>query len=400
LAPVPHTLTAAPASVDRSVGHAVAEAYDHLAAIGEITPDPAQRVVATRLDHLLVSLGEVRLAAKGSALGWLFARRRPARAEPEQRGLFIWGGVGRGKTMLMDLFYERVPVERKRRQHFHVFMADVHERVFEARRQLAAGVDRDPVDIVADALAGEIRIICFDEFSVKDIADAMILGRLFGKLFERGVILVATSNVHPDALYPDGINRDHFVPFIRMLKTWTEVVHLGAATDYRLEKLGRAEVYLSPLGREADLAIDRLWLRLTGTEAGTVRKLPVHGRSVTVPMAAHGCARFTFADLCARPLGASDYRAIADTFHTVFLEHVPRLDHERRNEAKRFITLIDTLYDAGVKLVVSAAAEPGELYSGKSGAEAFEFARTASRLIEMRSEEYISRPRRETVRTG
>lgn len=394
MAPVPHALTATEMAVDRPVGRAVSEAYDHLAATGEITPDPAQRAVAERLDRLELELGEVRLASKQSSLGWLFARKKPADV-PKVRGLYIWGGVGRGKTMLMDLFFERAPVEARRRQHFHVFMADVHARVHEARRQLAAGVDRDPVDIVAEALAREMRLICFDEFSVTDIADAMILGRLFGKLFERGVVLVATSNVEPDRLYDGGINRDHFLPFIRLLKVRTEVVHLGAATDYRMEKLGRAEVYLSPLGKEADLAMDRLWLRLTGAEAGAPRVLTVQGRPVEVPMASDGIARFDFADLCSKPLGASDYRAVADAFHTVFVDRVPTMDYDRRNEAKRFITLIDTFYDTGIKLVMSAAAEPDRLYRAKTGAEIFEFDRTASRLIEMRSDEWIAAPRRE-----
>jgi cell division protein ZapE len=396
LSPVPPALTAADAGADSLVGHLVSDDYDRLVASGEITPDAAQRAVAARLDQLLVALSEKRLAAKGSALGWLFGRRKPDPATGV-RGLYIWGGVGRGKTMLMDLFFARAPVEKKRRQHFHVFMADVHDRVFAARRQLAAGVDRDPVDIVADQLAPEISLLCFDEFAVTDIADAMILGRLFSKLFDRGVVLVATSNMEPDGLYADGINRAHFLPFIRMLKERTAVVHLGAATDYRMAKLGRAEVYLSPLGRDADVAMDRLWLRLTGSHAGASRTLHVHGRKVPVPMAVGGIARFDFADLCARNLGARDYQAVANAFHTVFLDHVPRLDKERRNEARRFITLVDTLYDAGVKLVVSADAEPGELYRAAHGNEAFEFSRTASRLTEMRSEDYIARPRREVT---
>lgn len=377
---------------DRPSVPGVVAAYDHLAAAGEISPDPAQRAVAEKLDGLVMALSEKRLAAKGSALGWLFGRKKPPTTGP--RGLYVWGGVGRGKTMLVDLFFTVAPVERKRRQHFHVFMADVHNRVFEARKALAAGTDRDPVDMVADALAGEVQLLCFDEFSVTDIADAMILGRLFTKLFERGVTLVATSNVEPDRLYRDGINRGHFLPFIALLKSRTEIVHLGSKTDYRLEKLGRAEVYHAPLGREADVAMDKLWTRVTGAETGITRKLAVKGRTVEVPQAVGGVARFRFEDLCSRPLGAADYQAIAAAFHTVFLDRVPMLEYERRNEAKRFITLIDTFYDEGVKLVISAAAEPTRLYRAAAGAEAFEFDRTASRLIEMRSDGYLAAPRR------
>jgi cell division protein ZapE len=369
----------------------VVVAYDALAASGEIEPDPAQRAVASALDRLVLDLSEQRLAAKGSALGWLFSRKSPPQGP---RGLYVWGGVGRGKTMLMDLFFGLAPSAKKRRLHFHAFMADVHERVFAARKALAAGTDRDPVEIVADALASDVQLLCFDEFSVTDIADAMILGRLFSKLFDRGIVLVATSNVEPGRLYEDGINRDHVLPFIALLKQRCEVVHLGAKTDYRLAKLGRAEVYVTPLGRDADRAVQHLWLRLTGAEHGAPRSLAVKGRAVPVPQAVDGIARFTFADLCAKPLGASDYRAIADRFHTVFVENIPALSAERRNEVKRFITLIDTLYDEGVKLVVSAATEPTALYWATEGSEAFEFARTASRLIEMRSEAYLTAPRR------
>jgi cell division protein ZapE len=393
LSPVPHGLTPADLGDDHALGRVVTAAYDRLVAAGDVTPDPQQRAVAVRLDRLAVDLAETRLASKSRALGGLFARKRPPTA-PDRRGLYIWGGVGRGKTMLMDLFFDQVAVDRKRRQHFHVFMGDVHERVHAARRQLATGVDRDPVDIVADALSGEFGLICFDEFSVTDIADAMILGRLFDKLFARGVVLVATSNVHPDDLYAGGINRDHVLPFIETLKARTEVVHLAAATDYRLDKLGRSEVWLSPLGKDADRAMDVLWLRLTGTQTGTPRTLTVHGRSLPVPMSAGGLARFSFDDLCARPLGAADYQAIAAVFQTVFIDRIPRLGPDKRNEAKRFITLIDTLYDDGVKLVASAAGEPADLYAATSGTEAFEFDRTASRLIEMRSEDYIRQPRR------
>lgn len=376
----------------------VVAAYDRLAAAGEITPDPAQRGVAVALDRLYQRLGEERLASKKSALGWLFGRKAQPQVGP--KGLYIWGSVGRGKTMLMDLFVSLVPVEKKRRQHFHVFMADVHERVYAARQQLAAGTVRDPVEIVADSLAGEVRLICFDEFSVTDIADAMILGRLFTKLFDRGVVLVATSNVEPDRLYLDGINRGHFLPFIRLLKERCEVIRLDAETDYRMEKLDRADVYHAGAPEAVSGEMDRLWARVTGGAPGSKRVLSVKGRKLEVPLAHDGAARFGFADLCEKPLGAVDYQAIAAAFSTVFVEDVPTMTHERRNEAKRFITLVDTFYDEGVKLVISAAAEPEALYRAAHGAEAFEFDRTVSRLTEMRSEEYLAAPRRSAQRPG
>ncbi len=389
----PHPPAPADYGAERPSGPGVTGRYDRLAADGTIIPDPEQRRVALQLDRLLRALSENRLAAKGSSLGWLFGRRK-AEVVRGARGLYVWGGVGRGKTMLMDLFFELAPVEAKVRRHFHVFMADVHARVHEARKAIAAGSGHDPVEQVADALAREMHLICFDEFAVTDIADAMILGRLFGKLFDRGVTLVATSNVEPDRLYEDGINRDHFLPFIALLKERCEVLRLGSPTDYRLRTLARGDVWFSPLGRETDVAMDRLFTRLTGAERGARRTLTVLGHPVEVPQASGSVARFTFDELCARPLGAADYRAIGEAFETVFVERVPVLGYDRRNEAKRFITLVDCFYDEGVKLVVSAAAEPPHLYRASQGAEAFEFDRTASRLIEMRSETYLDAPRR------
>jgi len=366
----------------------VAAAYDRLIASGEIEDDPAQRALVERLDALNARLATRRLARKSSSLGWLFGKRD--RAAEEVRGLYVHGDVGRGKTMLMDLFFSVAASERKRRAHFNDFMADVHARVFQAREAMRTGAmkEEDPIHIVARQIADETELLCFDEFSVTDIADAMILGRLFTQLFAKGVIMVATSNVAPDDLYRGGLNRDHFLPFIDLLKQRVEVVRLGARTDYRQEKTQRLRVYLTPLGREADAAMDEAWSRLTEDAPGQPTTLSVLGRDVLVPKAARGVARFDFADLCGRPLGPSDYLSIAHAFDTVMIDHVPVLDGTKRNEAKRFITLIDALYDGHVKLVVSAADEPDRLYRGDTGTEAFEFARTASRLTEMRSQDY------------
>jgi cell division protein ZapE len=372
----------------------VADAYNERVASGEIEDDPEQRVLVARLDTLNARLAERRLARKASALGWLFGRREAK--TPELRGLYIHGDVGRGKTMLMDLFFERAAPQRKRRAHFNDFMADVHARIFKMREAIKAGSvsGEDPIPPVADAIADETQLLCFDEFTVTNIADAMILGRLFSRLFARGVVLVATSNVAPDDLYAGGLNRNLFLPFIGELKQRVEVVRLAARTDYRHEKTSRAPVYLTPLGSDSDAAMDAAWLHLTLTSGGEPTTLEVLGRDVEVPRAVDGVARFGFGDLCARPLGASDYLAIAHAFHTVLIDHIPVMDDSRRNEAKRFITLIDALYDGVVKIVVSAEAEPDRLYLADSGIEAFEFARTASRLTEMRSEEYRARPHR------
>ncbi|BCP55650.1 cell division protein ZapE [Kaistia sp. 32K] len=372
----------------------VADAYRELVASGTIEEDPAQRLLVGKLDALNARLAERRLARKSSALGWLFGKREAA--TPEIRGLYVHGDVGRGKTMLMDLFFERAAPQRKRRAHFNDFMADVHARIFRMREAIKAGEvsGEDPIPPVAEAIAAETQLLCFDEFTVTNIADAMILGRLFTQLFARGVVLVATSNVAPDDLYAGGLNRTLFLPFIDLLKTRVEVVRLAARTDYRHEKTSRAPVYLTPLGPESDAALDAAWLQLTSTSHGEASTLAVLGRDVYVPQAVDGVARFDFADLCAKPLGASDYLAIAHAFHTVIIDHIPVMGDARRNEAKRFITLIDALYDGHVKIVVSAAAEPAGLYTAEDGIEAFEFARTASRLTEMRSEEYLAQPHR------
>src|ERR1700754_3787828 len=369
----------------------ISEQYRALVAEGEIERDAAQEAIAARLTRLEDRIAQHRLSRKSSHLGWLFAKRSPA--EPI-KGIYIHGDVGRGKTMLMDLFFAASAVKRKRRVHFHEFMADVHERVHAYRQKIKSGAitDADPIGLPAAALAEEAWLLCFDEFHVTDIADAMILGRLFTRLFEQGVVVVATSNVEPDELYKDGLNRALFLPFIALLQQQLEVVHLQAPKDFRLEKLSGQPVWYVPPDEDAHVALDNAWQRLTGTLSGEPRELAVKGRVIRVPEAAKGVARFSFAQLCEQPLGASDYLRIAREFHTLIIDRIPVMDYPQRNEAKRFIALIDTLYDNAVKLVASAEAEPPGLYLATDGYEANEFKRTASRLFAMRSAEYLGLP--------
>ena len=372
--------------------------YDALVRSGTLERDPAQVALLRQLETLAEGLSGYRLARKTSALGWLFGRRNSA----PPRGLYIWGSVGRGKTMLMDLFFDALPVRRKRRVHFHAFMADVHERIHAWRTQLKAGIVKgdDPIGPVAASLADEAWVLCFDEFSVTDIADAMILGRLFTALFAEGVVVVATSNVDPERLYEGGLNRTLFTPFIALLQERMGVVRLDARTDFRLEKLAGGAVFHSPADERSHDELSRAFRNLSGRAQGDPMTLTVRGHPVEIPEAAGGVARFRFGDLCSRPLGASDYLAIAERFHTVIVEDIPRLTFERRNEAKRFITLIDALYDARVKLLASAETEANELYQTDTGREAFEFDRTVSRLIEMRSEDYLALPHGKADSTG
>lgn len=361
--------------------------YETLVANGELTPDAAQRAVAGRLDALLHTLAAS--APRPSRLGRFFAPKpRPV------RGLYVHGSVGRGKTMLMDTFFAAATEPRKRRCHFHEFMADIHERIHAARQAIPPGGKGDPIAPVAAAIAAETRLLCLDEFAVEDIADAMILSRLFEALFAQGLVLVATSNTVPENLYRNGLNRGLFVPFIAVLRDHVEVVELGSPTDYRLEKLGGAPVYVTPLGPEARTALDRIWRSLAGSGHGAPETLTVKGRALRVPEAARGVARFGFRDLCEAPLGTGDYAAIARAFHTVIIDDVPVIDPARRDLARRFINLVDVFYDHGTKLAVSAAAEPDALYTAPSGDEAFAFRRTASRLTEMRSGAWLAAPRR------
>jgi cell division protein ZapE len=374
--------------------------YAALVAAGDIERDAAQEAVVERLARLNERLALHRLARKSSSLGWLFGKREAA--APALKGLYLWGDVGRGKTLLMDLFFAACPVRRKRRVHFHEFMLEVHERLKDYRSKLKSGEipSGDPIDHVADDLAENAWVLCFDEFHVTDIADAMILGRLFTHLFGRGVIVVATSNVEPTELYREGLNRALFLPFIELLKARMEVLRLEARADFRLEKLIDVKMWRVPADDAARRALDAAWRRLTGRDDGDAIELNVQGHRLKVPRAAMGVARFGFHELCGQPLGAADYLRIAHEFHTLVIDCVPVMTHADRNEAKRFIALIDTIYEAGVKLLASASAEPAALYRATEGYEVGEFKRTASRLIEMSSHDYLARPRGRTAATG
>lgn len=366
--------------------------YQALVASGEIEADPAQASAVEAYSRLEAQLAGYRPAGRRKGFfGRLFGGGSESRLI---KGLYVHGEVGRGKTMLMDLFFESSPVRHKRRAHFHEFMADVHERVHGFRQKIAANEisETDPVALTAATIFDEAWLLCFDEFHVTDIADAMILGRLFTRLFELGTVFVTTSNVAPENLYKGGLNRGLFMPFIRLLQEQVDVIRLDARTDFRLEKLAGVKMWHVPADMAADAALDQAWAKLTGGSSGKSQDIMVKGRKLHVPRASHGIARFSFRDLCEKPLGASDYLKLAHEFHTLILDRVPVMHYEDRNAAKRFITLIDTLYDNGVKLVASAGADPITLYRADEGIEAMEFKRTSSRLIEMGSESYLALP--------
>lgn len=366
----------------------VASAYESRVASGEFSLDSAQVQLAARLDVLLEAVSNQRLATKSSALGWMFGRKKTSKTP---RGLYVHGAVGRGKTMLMDMFFELVPAKRKRRAHFHDFMADAHARIHAHRQKLKNGETKetDPVPPVAAELFEEAWVLCFDEFSVTDIADAMLLSRLFEQLFKLGCVLVATSNVEPDNLYRDGLNRQLFLPFVGLLKDNVDILNLDARTDYRMETTTKLPVYHQLTDGEGEAAMDQAWKQVTAGKQTGPDKVHIKGRDVAVPVAGAGAARFGFSDLCEKPLGASDYRAVSERYHTVFVDNVPLMRDAGRNAAKRFITLIDTLYDRKNRLFVSAVAMPDGLSAETTGTERFEFDRTASRLNEMQSEAYL-----------
>ena len=360
----------------------IREIYRALVADGRLQPDPAQADIVEHLDDLAD-----RLTRRSTGSSWtsIFGRSILFGKEPETApgGLYICGKVGRGKTLLMDLFFEHVPFKHKTRMHFHRFMANAHDAIAEARQTHG----NDPIDDVARQIAQATTLICLDELQVNDIVDAMIVGRLFDALFAQGVVLVATSNHAPQDLYRDGLNRALFEPFIDLIQRHMQVLELTAAKDFRLEKLSGQPLYFTPADEAACREMDRLWASLSGGVDDGPVQLDIKGRILTVPRAAMGAARFTFDDLCVRPLGALDYLSLAQSFHTLMIDNIPVLGPDRRNEARRFINLIDTLYDHRLSLIVSADGEPDELYVAGDGADQFQ--RTASRLIEMRSAEYL-----------
>jgi cell division protein ZapE len=363
--------------------------YNALIASAAIEADPAQAEVAEAFAELERQLASYKPSRKQGLFGRLFADK-----EDPPRGLYIHGEVGRGKTMLMDLFFQHCPVTHKRRAHFHEFMADVHERIYNYRQSIARGeiADGDVISLTAASIFDEAWLLCFDEFHVTDIADAMILGRLFATLFELGTVVVATSNVAPEDLYKGGLNRALFLPFIAQIEAHMDVLRLDARTDFRLEKLAGVKMWLVPPDDAAGTALDAAWARLTGGAPCRARDILIKGRTLRVPCSAHGVARFSFAELCEQPLAASDYLRLAHDYHTLLVDRIPVMDYSERNAAKRFITLIDTLYDNAVKLMASAEADPVSLYLATDGNEANEFKRTSSRLIEMSSESYLALP--------
>jgi cell division protein ZapE len=353
------------------MGCSMHDIYRDRVATGGLAADPAQEAVLPEFERIRSDL-----SAPPPRLGW-FARARP---QPV-KGLYLWGGVGRGKSMLMDLFFDSVDGVPKRRVHFHAFMQEVHAGMNAARKR---GVD-DAIAPVAEDIADSLRLLCFDEMQISDVADAMIVGRLFEKLFAAGVVIVTTSNRVPDDLYKNGLNRQIFLPFIALLKEHMIVHHLTAARDYRQDRLAGAPVYFAPADAAARQAMDRIWSDLARDD-GAPLVLHVQGREVTLPRVANGVARVSFWDLCGRPLGPADYLAVAQSVRVLMLEDVPCLSSDNYNEARRFVTLIDALYEGGVRLIVSAADLPEKLYLEGEGL--FEFERTASRLREMQSAEW------------
>jgi cell division protein ZapE len=361
-------------------------------AAGEIHADPVQEKVVQRLQAVYDQLAAV--AHHPAPKPGLLARLGlAATAKPPDgpRGLYIWGPVGRGKSMLMDLFFADAPVDKKRRVHFHEFMLEVQDRLHRRREKLAADgapPEADTIVPIGRAIAGETRLLCFDEFQVTNIADAMILARLFETLFDQGITVIATSNRKPDDLYKDGLQRDRFLPFIDLIKQRLEILELGGDHDYRMDRLRNFDVYLTPAGAWASAKLDEAFRALSGGADGEPRVLRTQGRDVEIPRAAPGVAMAHYLDWCARPMGAADFLCIAEHFHTVIVADIPKMGPDSQDKAARFVTMIDEFYEKKVKFICSAATAPSGLYVEGDGA--FEFQRTVSRLMEMQSPEYLT----------
>ena len=364
-------------------------AYRTLLENGEIQEDPLQAGAAETLQRLHDDL-KIYVPSAGAS-GWRARLGFGRSAKPVPRGLYIFGPAGRGKSMLMDLFFEGAPSSTKRRVHFHEFMIEVHDTIHTWRQSPDKPQDEDdPLLRIAQEIAGKSGLLCFDEFHVTNIADAMMLGRLFEGFFDAGVVVVATSNFAPNDLYMNGLQRDRFLPFIDLIKQKLDIHELSSPTDYRQARLSRMQVYHTPLGDKSDHALDLAFGELTdGARVGD-ETLTVKGREIEVMRAARGVAYFDFEELCQRALGAEDYIAVGDCFHTVVLNGIPKMSPEMRNEAKRFMNLIDVLYEKKVNLVAAADAQPDGLHA--DGTHAFEFQRTVSRLMEMQTSEYIDLP--------
>ncbi|MCF6302787.1 MAG: AFG1 family ATPase [Devosiaceae bacterium] len=370
--------------VTRSVLHA----YGEMVKNSTLVQDEAQRDVVVQLQRLADAL-EQAPNGKSNGFGEMLLLRRGKRAKEVNKGLYIWGDVGRGKTLLMDLFFEHVAIEQKKRVHFHEFMDQLHVSIGEFRQDTRRKKKHfDPIEAAVNEILDDTRLLCFDEFHVTDITNAMLLGRLFEKLFDRGVVVVATSNVPPQKLYHNGLNRQLFLPFIDLLVQKSLVLNLDAKVDYRLEKLSRQPVFHFGSKEEVAGALEEQWRVLSGGLASKKGHVQVLGRTIEVNQEAMGTARFTFDALCEAPLGTRDYLAISHAYHTLMIDYVPRFDRDNSNAAKRFIQLIDTLYDRGNKLVAGFEVELAELSDDKN--TAFEFKRTVSRLHEMASSDYLA----------
>ncbi len=353
----------------------------------EIKHDPAQELAVEKLQSLHFKLEGYRpTTGRSGLMARLGFGKRGTDTDPPQ-GLYIFGDVGRGKSMLMDLFFDGVQVERKRRVHFHAFMQEIQERLHAWRKDNKGSDANDPMPKIAQAVAEETWLLCFDEFHVTNIADAMILGRLFEALFKEGVVIVSTSNWAPGDLYKNGLQRDRFLPFIALIKEKLDILELSSETDYRLIRMKGMPVYYTPLNAHTDEALKAAFQRLEGGSQGHPDSLSVKGRTISVSRAGNGVAWFTYEELCQQPLGPGDYLAIAKRYHTIVLAGIPQLSPTKRDEAKRLMTLIDALYEHRTKLVASAEAAPSSLYP--QGKEAFEFMRTVSRMTEMQSQDYI-----------